>query len=132
MSILYKPEKFPQPGIAGGGILQYRAAIVHRETIYMDRIIQDIESTTTVSSTDVKAVVSALENRMEYYLSYGYRIVIINLGTFTPFMQSSVCKNIDEVDVNAIRRVSVGYRPCSSLQRVLFNATFERARKKDW
>ncbi|HOS15414.1 MAG TPA: hypothetical protein PKX15_00085 [Bacteroidales bacterium] len=132
MSILYKPEGFSQPGVAGGGILQYRAAIVHRGTIDMDRIIQDIELTTTVSGTDVKAVVSALRERMEYYLSYGYRIVIINLGTFTPFIQSYVCKSIDEVDVNAIRRVSVGYRPCSNLQHVLFNATFERARKQYW
>ncbi len=32
MSILYKPEKFPEPGVAGGGNPRYRAAIVYKET----------------------------------------------------------------------------------------------------
>jgi len=129
MPILYKAEKFPQPGVSGGGIPQYRASIVYRGTIYMDQIVKDIELMTSVSAVDVESVVLALRNRLEYYLTDGYRVVINHLGTYTPFMQSHACLRMNQVNVNTIKRVTIGYRPCARLENALFNATFEKARK---
>lgn len=132
MPILYKAEKFPQPGVAGGGIPQYRASIVYRGTIYMDQLVKDIELITSLSASDMESFLLALRNRLEYYLKDGYRVVVSHLGTYTPFMQSHVCPSIKQVNVNTIKRITVGYRSCPRLKNALFNATFEKARKKDW
>jgi len=132
MSVFYKPQKFSQPGVAGGGIPQYRAAIVYRGTIYLEQIIQDIEEMTCVHGADVVAVVEAMRSRLGYYLSYGNIVMINGFGTFIPFIQSQTCNSFDKVDASLIKRISIGYRPCPSLEKVLFNATFEKARKKYW
>jgi hypothetical protein len=132
MSILYKPELFSQPGVAGGGELRYRAGIVYRGSIYMDQIVKDIEKRTSVSSVDILAVDLAKLDCMEYYLSCGYRIILENQGTYIPFIQSLTCKNLCDVDASLIKRIKVGYKPCSSLEKVLSEVNFERARKKYW
>ena len=132
MSVFYKPQKFSQPGVAGGGIPQYRAAIVYRGTIYLEQIIQDIEEITCVHGADVVAVVEAMRSRLGYYLSYGNIEVIDEFGTFYPGMQSYVCNSQDQVNVSLIKRISIGYKPCPSLRKVVSNVTFEKARKKFW
>jgi len=123
---------FTQPGVVGGGIPQYRAAIVIRGTIHLDQLIQDIEKMTLIHGADVVGVVAALRSRLGYYLSYGNIVMINGFGTFIPFIQSQTCNSFDKVDASLIKRISIGYRPCPSLEKVLFNATFEKARKKYW
>jgi len=132
MSILYKPQMFTQPGVVGGGIPQYRAAIVIRGTIHLDQLIQDIEEMTLIHGADVVGVVAALRSRLGYYLSYGNIVVIDEFGTFYPGMQSYVCNSQDQVNVSLIKRISIGYKPCPSLRKVISNVTFEKARKKFW
>lgn len=129
MSILYKPQMFSQPGVAGGGIPQYRAAIVYKGTIHLSQIIQDIEKMTLIHGADVVGVVSALKNRLGYYLSLGNIVVIDDFGTFIPFLQSKTCNYPNQVNASLIKRVSIGYRPCPNLEKVLFNTSFEKVRK---
>jgi hypothetical protein len=63
---------FTQPGVVGGGIPQYRAAIVIRGTIHLDQLIHDIEKNDFKYTVPMWLVsYAALRVRLGYYLSYG-------------------------------------------------------------
>ena len=77
------------------------------------RLARDIERESTVSHTDVKAVISALPHVMMRYLAEGHTVRLDGIGTFYLSLQ---CTNAgvdepDQVSADQIKNVKVQFRP---------------------
>jgi len=116
MSILYKPEKFPEPGVAGGGNPRYRAAIVYKEHIDFDRMVYDIEKITSLSQDTILASILAMRERIRYYGMHSSTLYIPHLGTFKPVIKSDTCDSEKKVNASLIRYTRMVLRPCKELE----------------
>lgn len=128
MSILYKPEKFPEPGVAGGGNPRYRAAIVYNEHIDFDRMAFDIEKMSSLTKGDLEASILAMRERIRYYGMYSSTLYIPHLGTFKPVIKSDTCDSEKEVDASLIRYTRMVLRPCKEMQDAFQMVDYKRYR----
>ncbi len=128
MSIFYKPEKFPQPGVAGGGIPQYRATIVYNEHIDIDRLIYDIEKMSTLTRDTVYMSVCALRERIRYYGMQSSTVHIPGLGTFKPVIKSNCCDSEREVNASLIKYTRLVLRPCKELEDAFLEVNYKKYR----
>lgn len=128
MSILYKAEKFSEPGVAGGGIPQYRAAIVYNEHIDIDRLIYDIEKMSSLTGDTVYQSVLALRERIRYYGMHSSTVHIPNLGTFKPVIKSYSCDSEMKVNASLIKYTRMVLRPCKEMEDAFRMVDYQKYR----
>lgn len=93
------------------------------------RLIQLIEKRCTLTSADIKAVLSALSDSLADSLAEGAMVEVDELGSFAPSLESSQ-KITDPANRQIARHLKVGgvvFRPKKALLKKLDNATFRRS-----
>ena len=83
------------------------------------QVIQRIEKTCTLTSSDIKACLDALEDVVVDLLTQGCTVRLGDLGSFRPTI---ACKGMDKAEdltVRNIKRVRVQFTPSATLEKEL-------------
>jgi predicted histone-like DNA-binding protein len=124
MAVKFKSVLKAEPGVPGGGVKKYYAQIVHSGVVDFDKLGTLISLATTVSRTDVLAVLDALETYMNLELESGGNL---HLGNFGNFRLSSHSEGVDaEEDVTShiIESTSIIFTPGKSIEKMLKNLEY--------
>jgi predicted histone-like DNA-binding protein len=126
MPIKYKVIQRVQPGVAGGGIKKFYAAIHNDGEITVDDLVKEIEKFSALSEPDIRGVIIALENVIQNKLADTKTVRLERLGTFYPTLSSEGKNTADEVTSQAIKSVGVNYRPGTRILSTMRNASFKK------
>ena len=126
MSIKYKLVQKAQPGVAGGGIKKWYAAIVTDGEMTVDDLTKKIEKFSALSEADIRGVIIALENVIQDELTNGKIIRLDKLGSFYPSLSSEGVVTEKDFTVANIRLARVNYRPGKRISNALSTATFKK------
>lgn len=102
------------------------ASIVERGTLDVDFIANEIAKSTSVTVTDVVAVLTGLMEFGMEHLASGYRLNFGDLGQFFPSLKARCVDTVEECDESTIKRVCCHFRPSTKLRKMLNQASFER------
>lgn len=129
MPIKYKLIEKGEPGVAGGGTKKWYATIVKDDDVTTDDLVKTIEKFSSLSESDIKGVIIALENEIQNALSRGSIVRLEKLGTLYPSLSSSGVRNSNEFEASRdIRAVKVNYRPGKRIAQAIKNAGFQRVK----
>ncbi|MGM9688152.1 MAG: HU family DNA-binding protein [Alloprevotella sp.] len=87
------------------GESKYFPQIAPAPPVMRKELIQEIEQKTTLTSTDVKACLDALEHAISNHLVQGQAVRLGDLGSFRPTLASKGVDSIDKCDSSLIKRV---------------------------
>ena len=79
------------------------------------QVIQRIEKTCTLTSSDIKACLDALEDVVVDLLTQGCTVRLGDLGSFRPTLAAEGTTDPDECNASLIRRVRVKFCPSGSM-----------------
>ena len=128
MAVKFKSVLKAEPGVPGGGVKKYYAQIVQSGVVDFDKLANLISLATTVSRTDVLAVLDALETYMNLELESGE---ILHLGNFAHFRLSSHSKGVDneeDLDVYCIENSTIIFTPGKSMEKMLKNLEYVKVK----
>ncbi|MDR0789233.1 MAG: hypothetical protein LBO06_00400 [Bacteroidales bacterium] len=91
----------------------------------LDDIASEIEQATTVSYSDVLAVLKALEITVSRHVLNGEGVKLGLLGAFLPGIKATAKTTLAQVDVSTIQRAYCRFYPSSHFKEKLDKATFE-------
>lgn len=128
MPIQFKVIQKGQPGVKGGGEKKYYASPVYGKEKSLAGLIKDIEKISTVSGTDIRAVVYALVDVMQSSLSDGEIVRLGELGSMRVNISSEGKAKEEEVTQNAIRGAKVIFTPGTDLKKMLNNLSYEKVK----
>jgi predicted histone-like DNA-binding protein len=96
--------------------IKYYAQLDHVTPITLDTIAQEISDSCTLTLHDVKAVISALEERITKALRYGQSVRLRDLGSFYPTLSSHGAENEKDFKTSMIKSVNVVFRKSSKMK----------------
>lgn len=102
------------------------ATIVERGTLDLDYIASEMAHSTTLTTTDIVAVLRGFIEFGMCHLASGYRINLGDFGQFFPTLKSHCVNSFDECDESTIEQVNCRFRPSPMLKEMMQKATFER------
>lgn len=110
------------------GSVKYFAHIDNTQPVSRKEIIRAIEKVTSLSASDVKACLDALEYQVVEHLRQGHSVRLGDLGSFRPTLNAFTYTNPDEVTAASIKRVRARFTPSGEMNRQLAvqNITFQR------
>ena len=126
--INYKIVKRGQPGVAGGGTQKYYASPLYSGDIDVLGIARKLSGKSTLTRTDIVAVISGLVDLVAEELADGKVVRLGNLGTFRISLSSRGEDTAEEVNSNSIRSSKVLFRPASFFEETLGTLKFEKAK----
>lgn len=97
----------------------YYAQVAPVTPIGQDDLADYINDQTTVSKTDIKAILVALENAIAHYLIIGHSVRFGNLGSFRPTISSASADTAANVSADKIKSVRVVFSTGSYLRNKL-------------
>ena len=97
----------------------YHATLLPVTPISMDELATEVSNSCTVTVHDIKAVVSALEERIYKALRNGQSVRLGDLGSFHPRLSSSGTATEDEFTMENVRGVRVRFSPSSKMRHEL-------------
>lgn len=112
-NINHRDLYIPQP--AGGQIIDIKD------------ICQQISDKCTLTTSDIVAVVVALEDAIGHHLASGNNVRLGSLGSFSPRMSATPSENPEAVSADNITGVGVRFCPSPALKQLLNAAHFERS-----
>ncbi|MGZ0016568.1 HU family DNA-binding protein [Yeosuana sp. AK3] len=126
MSISFKvlPRKNPQAITAPE---KFYAAAIASGSVDMDRLAEQISYQCTVTESDCYAVLLALERNIIDALGQGQIVKLGKLGNFQVSISSEGKDTLEEVNVNAITKSRILFRPGKRLRNLLTELSFKRA-----
>lgn len=127
MSIRYHIVPRGEPGVTGGGTIQYYASAITSGYRGDEALIKQIERMSTVSGTDIRAVLYAMAVIVPEMLSEGFIVNLVDLGTFRITLSSAGSATEEEVSEENIRRTRVNFRPGPKFRDMQKIIKFERA-----
>lgn len=117
--IRYKIIGRKKPGTADGPILYY-PVIADVHPVSIDQVAELIESESTVSLADIRAVLTSLEKVVIRTLKDGRSVRLGDIGSFRPTISCAKAKqNAREVTDADIERLRVRFTPGSKMSRSL-------------
>ncbi len=126
MSILYRSLLRGEPGVPGGGVKKYYAAIVLGEEVTIDEIVKDVEKFCSLSEPDIVGVIAAFEYVVESKLCQSRYVRFNRLGTMYPRFSSKGVDTEEEVDETLISNRSIRYLPGQKLRDALAVAKLKK------
>lgn len=126
MSVIYKPIKKGQPGVVGGGLPKYYAAIVRGRKLDLRSFVEEIAEMNTLNTADVFAVLESFLQMSTRHLSEGRTIDMGQLGSFSPSIRSTGEDTPEAVNKYSIKGFKVNFRPSSLLKDRLSTVKFEK------
>ncbi len=115
----------------GGGVKKYYASIVSSGVVDFSKLATLISLATTVSRTDVLAVLDALETYMNLELDCGGNV---HLGSFGHFRLSAHSEGVDteeDLDANCIKDTSIIFTPGESSEKMLKTLKYVKIKEKE-
>ena len=96
---------------------KYVARMQVGEKIDFERIAEMIEKRSTVSNSDILAVLSELETVMCWVMEEGHPVTLGLLGTFYPSMTAKACDNPKDVTKDTITKFKCIFKPSKYLKK---------------
>lgn len=123
--IRYKIIGRKKPGTADGPILYY-PVIADVHPVSIDQVAELIESESTVSLADIRAVLTSLEKVVIRELKDGRSVRLGDIGSFRPTL---VCEKAQTdpklITADSITRLRVRFTPGSKMTRSLLRQTLQ-------
>ena len=126
MSVMYKSTARIEPGVLGGGQPKYYATIVRERPVELRKFANEISNMSTLTTTDVYAVLESLVDRMYVHLEEGRIIKLAEFSSFSPSINSTGAQLPEQVNQSSIKRFKINFRPSSLLSERLSNVSFEK------
>ena len=98
---------------------KFHPALVPPAPIDSQKIIDRIEKKCTLASSDIKAVVDALEVELIDALRDGNAVRLGDLGSFRPSLRSKGVEKREDVNASQITRMHVVFVPALRVKRAL-------------
>ncbi|MBU2913132.1 hypothetical protein [Reichenbachiella agariperforans] len=127
MTVKFKIVPKGHPGVVGGGVVKYYAAIDRGDKVDFRDLLTEIEELNVVHPGVFIAVLEAFLRKANHHLINGRAVDLGQLGTLYPSISSSPADSADEVTRNNIRRFKIVYRPSALLQQGLDHVKFEKS-----
>ncbi len=126
MSVMYKSVARVEPGVLGGGQSKYYATIVRERPIELRKFATEIANMSTLTTTDVFAVLESFIDRLYVHLEEGRIVKMGEFGSFSPSINSTGADIPERVNQSSIKRFKVNFRPSALLSERLANVKFEK------
>ena len=110
------------------GSVKYYPHVANTQPVSRAEIIRAVEKVTSLSASDVKSCLDALEYQIIEHLRQGHSVRLGDLGSFRPTLNAYTYDNRDEVNAAGIKRVRVRFTPSGEMVRQLAvqNVGFQR------
>ncbi|MCX6243489.1 MAG: HU family DNA-binding protein [Bacteroidetes bacterium] len=108
----------------------YPAPEYHR-TVNQRELAKEIAQRSSLSSTDVLAVIESLKDVMPYFLTDGYIVDLEGFGTFRLLLKGNGRDEGDQVSAKDIKEVKLNFLPGNEIKENLRNIDFSRSKKKN-
>lgn len=130
MTIRYKPMGRAQAGVKGGGQRRYYAVATGRNLVDLRRVAEIISNRSTLTSSDIYAVLIGLSNLIPELIADGSSVKLDNVGIFSAELQSIGKDTPEEVNHTCIKQVRLHFLPDKEMKRALRTCDFQRIRAK--
>ena len=124
--IKYKAKAIGQPGVVGGGVVKYYAAISRTDKVGLRKLLDEILELNAAHPAAVLAVLELFLSRINYHLADGRYVELDQLGTFYPAISSLPSDTPEKVSKENIKRFKVLFRPSQLLKDKLSTVKFEK------
>lgn len=104
----------------------YAAAKADGEVSFKGLSKEIAQGSTTVSDTDVLAVLNDLTKALSKHLSEGRIVRFGDFGTFQASVSSNGAETEDKVTASSVRKAKINFRPGIDLREMLLTAKFEK------
>ncbi len=128
MAIKFKAVERGEPGVLGGGDKKYFASAISSGAIDLPELTKIIERISTVSGTDVRAVLYAIVDVIPGLLADGKIVRLGELGSLQVSVESQASEKKEEVNASNIRKAHINFRPGSQLQEMLKTLSYQKER----
>ena len=110
------------------GTIKYYPHIAPTQPVSRSEIIRAIEKVTSLSSSDIKSCLDALEYQIVEHLRQGHSVRLGDLGSFRPTLNVYTYDKSDDVNAAGIKRVRARFTPSGEMVRqlALHNMSFQR------
>ena len=92
----------------------------------IDKLSRPIANTSTVSRTDVYAVIMGLFETVAEELADGKTVILGKLGSFSVNVKSDAAETTDAVNAATIKGAKIVYRPGGELKNMLMTLKYEK------
>ena len=97
------------------GEVKYFPQIAPAPPVMRKELIEEIEQKTTLTSTDVKACLDALEHAISNHLVQGQAVRLGDLGSFRPTLTADGTADLEKCNASLIKRVRCRFTPSGSM-----------------
>lgn len=105
-----------------------------RGTIDIDTLSRTMSDRMTFTRAEIRAIIEALIDESEFYLSSGWNVNLGELGTFSITAQSEIVRKPSEIRGESVQLKRIVFRPGRAIYHRLKSVPFEkidpRLRKK--
>lgn len=124
MAIKYNVVERGEPGVVGGGTKKWYASVVTDGEVSIDKLTKEIEKFSSLSESDIRAVIIALENVIINEIAEGRIVRLDKLGSFYPSLSSGSAATEADFNVSMIKGAKMNYRPGTRINDTLKTAKF--------
>lgn len=124
MAIKYNVVERGEPGVVGGGTKKWYASVVTDGEVSIDKLTKEIEKFSSLSESDIRAVIIALENVIVNEIAEGRIVRLDKLGSFYPSLSSGSAATEADFNVSMIKGAKMNYRPGTRINDALKTAKF--------
>lgn len=105
----------------------YKIAQVGMPVITFKQLVNECSVSCGVNSSQTKAVIDALLNRLVHYMEIGHLVKMGEFGSFKPTFRSKTTRSIDDADVNTVTKKLIRFYPGKDFRDMLNDLTIENA-----
>lgn len=127
MSIKYHIIQKGTPGVEGGGEKKFYASNKVTGQAGIDELTERIEKISTVSGSDIRAVLYGLADVVPSLLKDGLSVNISDLGYFRVSISSDPSDTEEEVNKTNIRGARILFRPGDKFKEMLQTLKYQKA-----
>ncbi len=91
--------------------VKYYAQIAPVNVVNLDEVATRVSRCCTVTSHDIKAVISALQEQLIDMLRSGQSVRLGDIGSFRPTITSEACDSPEEVTAKSVKGIRVRFTP---------------------
>lgn len=125
MAVVYKATSVKN-NLAGQGSTRFIARPAGRKTADLNRVCKIISANSTLSPTDVYAVLRAFADLVPDLLLENYNVHLPPLGIFSLTFKSESYETLEEVTHNSVKKVQMQFRPDKEIIQRLKGVTVRK------
>ena len=97
----------------------YMMQSIHTGEVNLERIAYEISNESTLSDTDIIAVLHALGTKVQFHLAEGKVVNLENLGRFKVGFQAPAQSKPEQLSPTQIKKFYINYQPSLKLKKWL-------------